>query len=217
MPVVMEAIDKMTTEEKVEVMNYLWGAIAASGEQFVPVWHVVDSRNAVTPPRKRVSQYGVLKGKVMMSSDLDAPLEDFASICDAIPSRHPCHPMVCRCRAGSNPLVILMPFFQNTGWCVHELAAARHRDRCLRQSGDPHPAAQSLVNRLQHLDPRHERAGARPSRMGSRLPGGGRVLARTRASEKSRKDFATFGLRICTIIWYTVRQTHKKAREKSIP
>ena len=78
MPAVMEAIDKMTTEEKVEVMNYLWGTLAASGEQFVPVWHVVDFHNAVTPPRKRVSQYGVLKGKVMMSSDFDAPLEDFA-------------------------------------------------------------------------------------------------------------------------------------------
>ncbi len=78
MPAVMEAIDKMTTEEKVEIMNYLWGTLAASGEQFVPVWHVVDSHNAVTPPCKRVSQYGVLKGKVMMSSDFDAPLEDFA-------------------------------------------------------------------------------------------------------------------------------------------
>ena len=74
----MEAIDRMTPEEKVEVMNYLWGTMVASGERFVPVWHVESPRDAAEPVRKRVSQYGALKGKVMMSADFDAPLGDFA-------------------------------------------------------------------------------------------------------------------------------------------
>ena len=33
MPAVMEAIGKMTTAEKVEVMNYLWVAVASAGER----------------------------------------------------------------------------------------------------------------------------------------------------------------------------------------
>ncbi len=78
MPAVMEAIDRMTPEEKVEVMNYLWGTMVASGERFVPVWHVEPCNEVAKPVRKRVSQYGALKGKVMMSEDFDAPLEDFA-------------------------------------------------------------------------------------------------------------------------------------------
>ena len=78
MPAVMEAIDRMTPEEKVEVMNYLWGTMMASGERFVPVWHVEPSQDVAKPVRKRVSQYGALKGKVGMSADFDAPLEDFA-------------------------------------------------------------------------------------------------------------------------------------------
>lgn len=78
MPAVMEAIDRMSTNEKVEVLNYLWAAISKSGESFVPVWHVSNSRDTSEPVRKRVSQYGALKGKVEMSPDFDAPLEDFA-------------------------------------------------------------------------------------------------------------------------------------------
>ena len=74
----MEAIDRMTTAEKVEVMNYLWGAVVSSGERFVPVWHIEDFGNTAKPEKKRVSQYGALKGKVQMSPDFDAPLDDFA-------------------------------------------------------------------------------------------------------------------------------------------
>lgn len=79
MPAVMEAIDRMTTAEKVEVMNYLWGSVVSSGEMFVPVWHIEDLGNtAKSVKKKRVSQYGALKGKVQMSPDFDVPLEDFA-------------------------------------------------------------------------------------------------------------------------------------------
>ena len=31
MPAVMEAIDRMTTAEKFETMNYLWSSISAAG------------------------------------------------------------------------------------------------------------------------------------------------------------------------------------------
>ncbi len=79
MPAVMETIDKLTIAEKVEVMNYLWGSIAASGERFVPVWHIVDSETTEKPAQKKVSQYGALKGKITyMAPDFDEPLEDFA-------------------------------------------------------------------------------------------------------------------------------------------
>ena len=78
MPAVMEAIDRMSTAEKVDVMNYLWAAISKSGERFVPVWHIAESQGESKPVRKRVSQYGALKGKIKMSADFDAPLEDFA-------------------------------------------------------------------------------------------------------------------------------------------
>ena len=78
MPAVMEAIDRMSTAEKVDVMNYLWAAIFQSGERFVPVWHIAKSQGESEPVRKRVSQYGALRGKIKMTADFDAPLEDFA-------------------------------------------------------------------------------------------------------------------------------------------
>ena len=79
MPAVMEAIDRMTTAEKVEVMNYLWVAISSAGEKFVPVWHITDSKSVAKPTPKRVSQYGALRGKISyMAPDFDEPLEDFA-------------------------------------------------------------------------------------------------------------------------------------------
>ena len=78
MPAVMEAIDRMSTAEKVDVMNYLWAALSKSGKRFVPVWHVANSQGEDEPVLKRVSQYGALKGKVEMTPDFDAPLEDFA-------------------------------------------------------------------------------------------------------------------------------------------
>ena len=36
MPVVMEAIDRMTTAEKVEVMNYLWASLSSTGDGIQP-------------------------------------------------------------------------------------------------------------------------------------------------------------------------------------
>lgn len=78
MPAVMEAIDQMSTAEKVVVMNYLWASLSSTGERFVPVWHVEGSEPVTKPVKRRVSQYGALKGKVGMSPDFDAPLDDFA-------------------------------------------------------------------------------------------------------------------------------------------
>ena len=78
MPAIMEAIDKMSMAEKVEVMNYLWLSVSSSGERVVPVWHIENIQQTAKPIRPRVSQYGALKGKVGMASDFDAPLEDFA-------------------------------------------------------------------------------------------------------------------------------------------
>jgi len=78
MPSVMEAIDRMSTSEKVVVMNYLWASLSSTGERFVPVWHVERAGKVAEPVQKKVSQYGALKGKVGMSPDFDAPLDDFA-------------------------------------------------------------------------------------------------------------------------------------------
>ena len=69
----------MTSAEKVEIMKYLWAAVAPAGERFVPVWHVESSMNALKPMPRRVSQYGALKDKISyMAPDFDEPLEDFA-------------------------------------------------------------------------------------------------------------------------------------------
>ena len=78
MPAVMEAIDRMSTAEKVDVMNYLWAVLSKSGERFVPVWHIANPQGENESVRKRVSQYGALRGKIKMTADFDAPLEDFA-------------------------------------------------------------------------------------------------------------------------------------------
>ena len=40
MPAVMEAIDRMTAEEKIQTMDYLWSQIESSENGFVPPpWH----------------------------------------------------------------------------------------------------------------------------------------------------------------------------------
>ena len=39
MPAVMEAIDRMSTSEKFETMDYLWQSLSADGENFSPAWH----------------------------------------------------------------------------------------------------------------------------------------------------------------------------------
>ncbi|MBQ7190465.1 MAG: addiction module protein [Kiritimatiellae bacterium] len=39
MPAVIEAIDRMTTSEKFDTMNYLWSSLAASGDNLSPAWH----------------------------------------------------------------------------------------------------------------------------------------------------------------------------------
>ena len=78
MPAVMEAIDRMSIAEKVEVMNYLWAAISRTGEKFMPVWQIDDSQDVKGVSQEKSSQYGALKGRVKMTPDFDAPLEDFA-------------------------------------------------------------------------------------------------------------------------------------------
>ena len=39
MPAVMEAIDKMTSDERVKTMEYLWAAMTASAAPEPPTWH----------------------------------------------------------------------------------------------------------------------------------------------------------------------------------
>jgi len=39
MPVVMEAIDRMSMSEKFEMMDYLWQSLSSDGENFSPAWH----------------------------------------------------------------------------------------------------------------------------------------------------------------------------------
>ena len=39
MPAVMEAIDKMTTSEKFDAMNYLWSSLSQSDDRLAPEWH----------------------------------------------------------------------------------------------------------------------------------------------------------------------------------
>ena len=39
MPEVMEAIDRMSSEERVKTMEYLWAAMTADAEPEPPVWH----------------------------------------------------------------------------------------------------------------------------------------------------------------------------------
>ena len=39
MPAVMEAIDRMTTSEKLETMDYLWSSISSAGDNLSPAWH----------------------------------------------------------------------------------------------------------------------------------------------------------------------------------
>ncbi len=79
MPPVLEAIDKLSMTEKVEVMDYLWKAVFASGGRFVPVWTLTTAEEVAKPAPKHVSQYGALKDKITyMAPDFDGPLEDFA-------------------------------------------------------------------------------------------------------------------------------------------
>lgn len=39
MPAVMEAIDKMSPDERVQTMEYLWAAMTANAEPEPPAWH----------------------------------------------------------------------------------------------------------------------------------------------------------------------------------
>ena len=75
MPAVMKELDRMTTAEKVEVMNYLWNAVAASGEAFVPVWRIASGDEPKPAGKRRLG--GFEKG-FYMAQDFDEPLEDFA-------------------------------------------------------------------------------------------------------------------------------------------
>ena len=39
MPAIMEAIDRMSSEERVKTMEYLWAAMTAAAEPEPPAWH----------------------------------------------------------------------------------------------------------------------------------------------------------------------------------
>ena len=39
MPAVREAIDKMSTSEKFQTMDYLWQSLSSEGEALSPAWH----------------------------------------------------------------------------------------------------------------------------------------------------------------------------------
>ena len=39
MPAVMEAIDRMSPDERVQTMEYLWAAMTAAAEPDPPLWH----------------------------------------------------------------------------------------------------------------------------------------------------------------------------------
>ena len=39
MPAVMEAIDRMSSDERVKTMEYLWAAMTATAEPESPAWH----------------------------------------------------------------------------------------------------------------------------------------------------------------------------------
>jgi len=46
MPAVMEAIDRMSPDERVKTMEYLWAAMTAAAEPEPPAWHgdILDER-----------------------------------------------------------------------------------------------------------------------------------------------------------------------------
>ena len=46
MPAVMEAIDRMSPDERVKTMEYLWATMTAAAEPEPPAWHgdVLDER-----------------------------------------------------------------------------------------------------------------------------------------------------------------------------
>ena len=39
MPAVMEAINRMSSEEKIKTMEYLWASMTAAAEPKPPAWH----------------------------------------------------------------------------------------------------------------------------------------------------------------------------------
>ena len=53
MPAVMEAIDRMTSDERVKTMEYLWAAMTAVAVPEPPAWH-----GAVLAERRRRAQSG---------------------------------------------------------------------------------------------------------------------------------------------------------------
>ena len=69
MPAVMEAIDRMTADEKIQTMEYLWSQIESSDAGFVPPpWHGQDLA-------RREALYQAGKVPVYSWSDVKARLE----------------------------------------------------------------------------------------------------------------------------------------------
>ena len=58
MPAVMEAIDRMSADERIKTMEYLWAAMTAAAEPEPPAWHgdilaERRSRGTLNLPRRR--------------------------------------------------------------------------------------------------------------------------------------------------------------------
>ena len=53
MPAVMEAIDRMTPDERVKTMEYLWAVMTAVADPEPPAWH-----GSVLTERRRRAQSG---------------------------------------------------------------------------------------------------------------------------------------------------------------
>ena len=53
MPAVMEAIDRMTPDERVKTMEYLWAVMTAVADPEPPAWH-----GSVLAERRRRAQSG---------------------------------------------------------------------------------------------------------------------------------------------------------------
>ncbi len=61
MPAVMEAIDKMSPDERVKTMKYLWAAMTAAAEPEPPVWHgdiLAERRSRVAAGEERFIPLG---------------------------------------------------------------------------------------------------------------------------------------------------------------
>lgn len=83
MPAVMEAIAKMTKAEKVDILNYLLGDVASSGEMFVPLQHVAyfgKTKNYEREHSRARSELMDIPKRWIRNPELDKSLDDMRTI-----------------------------------------------------------------------------------------------------------------------------------------